>query len=175
MSMPFILVFTAFLLLAVFAFLATRRSSAAVDVDRALVAIRSLDIEAFRNLVDPKEDEYLRSRLSAAAFQKVQRERAHAALAYVKALSEASLQFARLGGAAQGSPDPAIAASGRQIASSATYLRLRALQATVSLTISAVIPGLRPRPLHSLLDQYDRATQLLQHHNGLQRVGPRPT
>lgn len=170
MSTPFIFVFVAFFLLAVFAYLAMRRRNDLGDAEQATSAIRSLDVEAFRNLVDPREEEFLRTRLTPREFRKIRRERAEAALAYVNALSQASMQFARLGGAAQRSSDPAIAASGRQIANSATYLRLRSLEASISLTVAAAFPRFGPRPLRALLEQYDRAAQLLQNHTGLERA-----
>ncbi len=170
MSATVVVLFVALIFLVLFVYLATRRGRARADASQALTEIRSLDIDAFRNLIDPAEEEFLRSKLSPRAFRKIQRERAQAALAYVRALSHASLQFARLGGAAQKSPDPAIAASGRQLANNATYLRFRALQATVSLTVSPAFPYLGRLPLRSLLDQYDRATRLLQNHTGLERA-----
>ncbi len=170
MSSEFVFVLIAFVLLAAFATLATRRTKGLPDVDHALSTIRSLDIEAFRNLVDPEEEAFLRASLTDQEFRKIKRERSLAALAYVKALSQASLRFARFGDAAQRSPDPAIAASGKQIANSAIYLRLCALDASVQMTLSAAFPGLGPRPLRSLLHQYDRAAYLLQNHNGLRRA-----
>ena len=170
MSVTLVFVLIALAFVVVFAILAARRTKDLRDVDQALTTIQSLDIEAFRNLVDPEEEVFLRARLPAREFRKVKRERARAALAYVKALSHASLQIARFGDAAQRSPDPAIAASGRQIANSAVYLRLRALEASVQLTLSAAFPGFGPRPLRSLLEQYDRAVYLLQNHNGLKRA-----
>jgi hypothetical protein len=156
--------------LGLLAYFAARRTKDFPDLDQALRAIRSLDIEAFRNLVDPEEEAFLRAHLPAREFRRIRRERAQAALAYVKALSHASLQFARFGDVAQRSSDPAIAASGKQIANSAIYLRLRALDARLQLTLSATFPNIGPRPLHSLLAHYDRATYLLQNHNGLQRA-----
>ena len=45
--------------------LAARRSKDMADLDQALATLRSLDIEAFRNLVDPEEEIYLRARLPA--------------------------------------------------------------------------------------------------------------
>jgi hypothetical protein len=163
-------VLIALVLLLSFTYIAARRTKGSADLDQALTTIQSLDIEAFRNLVDPEEEAFLRSRLPAQEFTRIKRERALAALAYAKALSHASLQLARFGDAAQRSPDPAIAASGRQIAESATYLRLRALDAHVQLTLSAAFPGLSPRPLRPLLAQYDRAAHLLENHNGLMRL-----
>jgi hypothetical protein len=169
MSADLILVVIAILLLALFGYLAIRRRRNLGDFDQALTTFRALDIEAFRNLVDPGEEAFLRSRLPAREFRRIKRERTLAALSYVKTLSQVSLQFARLGDAARRSTDPAVAESGKQIANSATYLRLRALEANASLMMSAAFPGIGPRPLRSLLDQYDRAAHLLLNHNGLQR------
>lgn len=163
----------AFVLLLSYAYLATRRSKDLPDVDRALTALRSLDIEAFRNLVDPDEEAFLRAQLPGPEFKKIKRERAWAALAYVRALSKVSLQFARFGDAARRSPDPVIAASGKQIADSAVYLRLRALDATAQLMLAAAFPSLDPHRLHSLVQQYDRAASLLVRHNILARAHTR--
>jgi hypothetical protein len=170
MSTGFIFISVAFTLLVLFAYLALRRRNDLRGLDQAMSALRSLDIEAFRNLVDPEEDKFLRTMLAPKEFNKIRRARVQAALAYVKALSDASLQFARVGGVAQRSADPAIAASGRQIANSATSLRMRTLEASASLLVSAAFPSFGPRPLPSLLEQYDRATHLLQNHQGLQRA-----
>ncbi len=170
MSTTLVFVLIALLLLLSFAYLATRRTRGLQDVDSALTAIRSLDIEAFRNLMDPQEVAFLQAKLPASEFRRIQRERTEAALVYVKALSQVSLQFARFGGVAQRNPDPVIAASGKQIANSATYLRLRALDARLLLTLSATFPSLGPRPLRSLFEQYDHAASLLRNHGGLERA-----
>ncbi len=170
MMAAFVFVFLGFLLLVFFVYRAAPRGREHEKSDDALTTIHSLDIEAFRNLVDPEEEVYLRAKLAPKEFRRIRRKRAHAALAYVKALSEASLQFARLGGAAQRSPDPEIAASGKRIANSATTLRLRVLEANLRLSLAAAFPGLGPRPVRSLLEQYDRAAQLLHSHHTLARA-----
>ena len=46
--------------------------------------IQPIDVEAFRNLIDPAEDEYLRRRLTAGEFRRVRRQRLHAMAAYVQ-------------------------------------------------------------------------------------------
>jgi hypothetical protein len=173
MSATLVFVLIAFVLLLSFAYLATRRTRDLPDVDQALTAIRALDIEAFRNLVDPEEEAFLRARLPIPEFKKIKRERTRAALAYVRALASVSLQFARFGDAARRSPDPVIAASGKQIADSAVYLRLLALDAGAKLTLSAAFPSLDPHRLRSLLHQYDRATYLLVQHDVLKRAHSR--
>jgi len=173
MTATLVFILLALILLAVFAVLATRRGKDQTDLERALAQLRSLDIVAFRNLVDPLEEAFLRSRLPAREFKKIKRERAQAALAYVKALSHASLQFARFGDVAQKSADPAIAASGQQIANSAVNLRLQALNATVRLSLTAAFPTLPAHPLRPLLEQYDRAQYLMLKHSGLMRAESR--
>ena len=173
MTATLIFVVLALVLLVVFAFLAARRTKDVADVERAFASLRSLDIQAFRNLVDPEEDVFLRSRLSMSDFKRLKRERAEAALAYVKALSHASLEFARFGGVAQRNADPDIAASGKQIANSAINLRLQALNASVRLKLTVTFPTLPARPLRPLLEQYDRAHYLMLRHNGLRRADSR--
>ena len=170
MSEALLFVLIALALLVVFSSLATRRDHGSPDLDASMAAIRALDIEAFRNLVNPDEEEFLRSKLSPSEFRKIKRERTRAALAYVKVLSDVSLQFARFGSAAQaGNSDPALAALGRQIATSGTYLRLRTLDANLRLRVAIAFPGLPAHPLHPLLEHYDRAAYLLLNHNGLSR------
>src|SRR5437879_12714524 len=46
--------------------------------------LEPIDIEAFRNLVDPRENEHLQRRLSPAKFRKVQRERLRATAASIR-------------------------------------------------------------------------------------------
>jgi hypothetical protein len=145
MSATLVFVLISITLLLLFAYLATRRTRDLPDLDRTITAIRALDVEAFRNLVDPEEEEFLRASLPAEEFKRVKRERSRTALVYMKELSKVSLQFARFGDAAQRSPDPLIAAWGKQIANSAIYLRLRALDASAQLLLTAAFPKTRLR------------------------------
>lgn len=169
MSESMIFVLIALALLAVFGSLALRRPRELPDLERAQATIRALDIEAFRNLVNPEEEEFLRASLPPAEFREVKRQRTRAALAYVRSLSDVSLQFARFGSAAQRSADPTLAGLGRQIATSGVYLRVRTLDAKARLTLALTFPALPSRPLRSLLDQYDHASWLMVNHNRLSR------
>jgi len=149
------------LLATTFVLLALRRRKIEIGLDHARSLMDSLDLAAFRNLVDPDEEAFLQSRLPAAQFRKIKRERTWAALAYVRDLSHIALEFSRFAHAAQSSSDPQLAALGRQIASSAVSLRLLALQATGRLFITATFPALPPRRPDSLLEQYTRSTGLV--------------
>ena len=143
-------------------YLATRnRADQTAGIEQAIAMIRSIDLEAFRNLVDPEEDAFLRRCLSPREFRDVQRERARAALAYVRSAGQAAVLFAKAGQAAQRSADPEVAESGMQIAESALRLRLSTLQAGARLYTAAVLPSAIDLPATSLIDQYQRTADTL--------------
>src|SRR6202051_3358999 len=77
------------------------------------VSIRPIDIEAFRNLINPAEDEYLRCRLPANRFRGVRRERLRAMAAYVHAAASNAAVLVRVGETAVGGGAPRIAGVGR--------------------------------------------------------------
>jgi hypothetical protein len=142
-------------------YLAVRRSRRSLGLDEARAIMNSLDIQAFRNLVNPEEEDFLRSSLPADQFRAIRRERAWAALSYMRTLSQIALGFSRLGHAMRNSSDSRLVELGRQIVSSAVLLRLRSLEASGRLLIAVVFPGLPllyPRPL---FEEYARSTGLL--------------
>ena len=161
MIITWILVAAGLFALGALAYIATWNRTSATGVDGAISVIRSLDIEAFRNLVDPAEEAFLRCTLSPKEFREIQRERAWAALVYVRCAGRAAVLFAKAGQAAQHSSDPQIAESGIQIAHSALRLRLYTLQAGLRLLGQAMLPGTSNRPLSSLIDQYERTAETL--------------
>jgi hypothetical protein len=170
MSATVMFVLFAIAFLSLFAVLAFRRTRGIPDFDSTVATIQSLDVEAFRNLVDPDEDAFLRAHLPPGKFRTLQRERARAALAYAKELSRAGLQFTRIADVARRSPDPEVAAWGKQVADSAIELRISALRASVRLAVAAAFPGLRLRSSHPLFEHYARAVRLVLTPDALQRV-----
>jgi hypothetical protein len=156
-----ILVAVAFFALAILVYVALRNRTRRVDVEKAVLAFRSLDIEAFRNLVDSEEEAFLRNNLSSKKFREIKRQRAWAAFIYAREAGHAATALAKVGQAAQRSSDPEIAASGAQIAESALRLRLETIGACLRLLTEVVLPGLQSRSLPTLADQYERATETL--------------
>jgi hypothetical protein len=154
----------AVLLATLLTYLAVRRGGRSLALDEARAVFNSLDIPAFRNLVNPEEEDFLRSSLPADQFRTIRRQRAWAALAYVRALSRIAFEFSRLGHAMANGSDPRLVELGRQIVSSAVLLRLRALEASARLFIAVVFPGLPRRYPRSLFEQYERSTGLLLGH-----------
>src|SRR5215471_14106533 len=59
--------------------------------------LRVVDIDAFRNLTDRNEEEYLRSHLSRSQYRKIQRQRLRATLAYVSCVANNTAVLIRMG------------------------------------------------------------------------------
>ncbi len=77
-----VLVAVASIALAIQVYVAIRSRTRRVDLEKAVQAFRSLDIEAFRNLVDSAEEAFLRDNLSPKKFREIKRQRAWAAFIY---------------------------------------------------------------------------------------------
>jgi hypothetical protein len=153
-----------------FVYLAARRKQDPAGADKARTLISSLDIEAFRNLVDPEEESFLRSNLTADQFRMIKRERAWAALAYVRILFRIAPEFTHFGHALQSSSDPRLVELGQQMVSSAVNLRLYALEASTRLLVVATFPHLAQRPPQFLFEQYAHTTGLLRSYGALDRA-----
>jgi hypothetical protein len=161
MIVAWILVAVGFTALGILAYVAVRNRTRRVDLEKAVEAFRSLDIAAFRNLVDSDEQQFLRDNLPARKFREIQRQRAWAAFLYAWETGGAATALARVGQAAQRSSDPQVAASGVQVAENAFRLRLQTMRACVLLLTEIVLPDLQSRSLPLVVDQYERTAQTL--------------
>jgi hypothetical protein len=155
------LVAVAFIALGILVYVAIRSRTRRVDLERTVQAFRSLDIEAFRNLVDSAEEAFLRNHLSPKKFREIKRQRAWAALLYAWEAGRSATALAKVGQAAQRSLDPEIAASGVQVAENAFRLRLQTVRVSLRLLTEVLLPGLSSRSLPSLADQYEQAAETL--------------
>jgi hypothetical protein len=161
MIAAWILVALAFFALGILVYIAIRSRTRQVDLEKAVQAFRSLDIEAFRNLVDSGEEAFLRDHLSPKKFREIKRQRAWAAFIYAREAGRAAAALAKIGQAAQQSSDPEIAASGIPVAENAFRLRLQTIGACLHLLTEVVLPDRRSPSLPPLVDQYERAAETL--------------
>lgn len=118
-------------------------SSASANLENPTARIRSIDIEAFRNLVDPEEEEYLRSHLPWIEFRSIHRERLRAAIEYVACVAGNAAVLMQVGESARRSADPAVAEAGQKLVDNALRLRIQAFQAMIRLGVGIVLPGVR--------------------------------
>jgi hypothetical protein len=112
-----------------------------VSTDRSLAAqLQPIDVAAFRNLVDPAEDAYLRGRLPAAAFRTVQRQRLLAAAGYVKTANRNAAILILMGQEALASSNVHTAEAARQLVENALLLRQNATIAMLKIYVALAWP-----------------------------------
>src|ERR1700722_606104 len=111
--------------------------------------IQPVDIEAFRNLVNPDEDEHLRRRLPPTEFRRVQRMRLSAAAAYILVARRNAALLAEIGQAALNPGDAHTVAAATRLIDQAGLLQQNATVAFVRIYIAWLWPnaGLAARPV----------------------------
>ena len=106
MILSFTLIFVALAILFLLLYLEGGHNSSLQQLDDLAGKTRPVDLEAFRNLVDPGEEDFLHSNLLPRQFRTVQRERMRAALEYVQNASHNAAFLLRMGEAAARNPEP---------------------------------------------------------------------
>jgi len=122
--------------------------------------LRAVDVEAFRNLMDPGEEEFLRSNLAPAEFRRIQRERLRAAVEYVSCAAQNAGALLRLADAGRHSSDPATAEAAEKLVNNALRLRLYALHTIPRLYLGMIFPGARISPV-GIAESYEQMTRLV--------------
>jgi len=124
------------------------------NLDELAAQLRPIDVDAFRNLIDEREEEYLRAHLPAGEFRGVHRERMLAAVEYVWCATKNTAILIRLGEAAQQSSDLRTVAAADKLLDNALRLRLYAIQSLPRLYLSMVFPNARAAP-HFIAETYE--------------------
>jgi len=140
----------------VFVYLAVSRSRQ-LDGERSLAGIQPIDIDAFRNLVDPREVDYLRRSLPPPEFRRVQRKRLLAAAAYVRTAKQNAEFLVQVGQAAQASASVDTAVAARHMVDQALRLQRNAFLALLRIRAASLWPH-EGVPATPVLDTYDRLT-----------------
>ena len=100
-----------------------------------------VDLEAFENLIDPEEEQFLRTNLSSAEFRRVQRTRLRAAKMYVAALWQNAATLVVIGQSANSSADPEITAVGQEIIQRAFRLKIWCFLSLLRMDAAFVFPA----------------------------------
>jgi len=120
---------------------------------------RPVDLAAFRNLIDPAEEEFLREHLPAGKFHSVQRQRLRAALEYVERTSYNASILLRVGEAARRDSNPEIAAAATELVNHALQLGINARLATVALYGRILLPDARISVGRKVTETYEHLTE----------------
>jgi len=102
--------------------------------------VQPIDIDAFRNLVDPSEDEYLRQRLPTSEYRTVQRKRLRAAAVYIQLAARNAAVLALIGQAALTEADSHTVEAARQLVDNSLLLRRNATFALLRVYAALVWP-----------------------------------
>ena len=141
MTLAIILVVAAAVALAFILGVAVSRSLQISPSSGLSAQIQPIDVEAFRNLVDPAEDDYLRRRLPPAKFRMVQRQRLRALAAYVQAAGRNATVLVRMGQGALTEGDVHTTDAARQLVDNALLLRRNATFALLRIYIALAWPN----------------------------------
>jgi hypothetical protein len=157
MNLAIVLVIAAVLALSIILRLAVTQSLQAKRSANLAGAIRPIDIEAFRNLINPAEDEYLRRRLPPAQFRLVRRERLRAMAVYAQAAGRNAAVLVRVGEAALASGDPRVAEAAHQLVSDALLLRRNTTVALARIYLALAWPNSRFAAVR-VVDHYEQVS-----------------
>lgn len=142
MNLAIVLVIAAVFALATILSVAVTRSLQTSKQSAGLAGtIRPIDVEAFRNLIDPDEDEYLRRRLPAGQFRTVRRERLRAMAAYVHVAAGNAAVLVRVGEAALASGDARVGEAAYQLVNDALLLRRNCILALGRIYLALAWPN----------------------------------
>jgi hypothetical protein len=141
MNLAIILVIAAAVALGVIFRLGVARSLQTKGNSNLAATIRPIDVEAFRNLINPAEDHYLRRRLPPAQFRQVRRARLRAMAAYVRATGNNAGVLMRAGEAALASGDPKLAEAAGQLVEHALLLRRNTTVALARIYMALAFPN----------------------------------
>jgi hypothetical protein len=128
------------------------------DEEELQARIRPVDLEAFRNLTDPSEEQFLRDNLPPSEFRAIQRQRLRAAIDYLGGASHNAALLLQLGQTARRSADARIADAGRNLVDEAVRLRLYSLLARGKLCARFVLPEAAWHPA-GIVDRYQHLTE----------------
>jgi hypothetical protein len=117
--------------------------------------IQAIDVDAFRNLADPRDSEYLRTRLPAAEFRRIQRLRLRALAAYIRGVGRNAVLLIRIGQLALHSENLETAEAARKLIDDALLLRRNAGLAMLRIYLRLLWPntGFAATPI---LEGYER-------------------
>lgn len=124
-----------------------------VSIEELPRLLRPMDLEAFLNLIDPAEDEFLERRLPREQLSRIRKERLRAVLEYLESARYNSAVLLRLGEAAQRSLEPELAEHGTELISAALRFRSYAMLLTVK-TYAGLLAGGVPVQVGAFGERY---------------------
>jgi hypothetical protein len=158
MTLGYIVIFLGAAAIVLFVAMTIRRTVVRGNDADLSQQVETVDLEAFRNLTDPAEEQFLRERLKPEEFKTIQRERLRTAIAYVGGVSHNAGVLLSLGQSARENADPLIAEAGRSLVDEALRLRLYSTLTRSKLWMRYLFPEAQFQP-SGIVDRYQHATE----------------
>jgi hypothetical protein len=115
---------------------------------------RSIDMKAFRTLIDRDDENFLRAKLPRTNFSQIKRQRVRLTWDYVARMSENAATVLRLGEAARLSPNPRVAQQAAYAIELASQIRVQCLVAFAKMGVEFAFPSLQLTPAR-LVSKYE--------------------
>ena len=158
MTIGYVVIILAALAIVLFVWKTISRATSGHDEIDLSQQVQIVDLEAFRNLTDPAEEQFLRERLKPAEFKTIQRERLRTAIEYVGGVSHNAGVLLSLGQSARENADPLIAEAGRSLVDEALRLRLYSALTISKFWVRYLFPGAEFQP-SGIVDRYQHVTE----------------
>ena len=158
MVTPVVFIIVGILTMAFVIYLSRSPQANESNLDELVAQLRSVDVDAFRNLIDPAEEQFLRERLPAWEFRSIHREKMLAAVEYVWGAARNASLLMRLADAAKLDSDPAVVKAAENLLENAVHFRLYAFRVIPRLYLGMLVPGLN-HALQSMPETYDKMTR----------------
>lgn len=134
-------------------------------------AMRPLDLQAFRSLIDRDDERFLRTRLSRADFARLKRQRISVTFKYVGRISNNAAAVLRMAEVARQNNDVQVVEAATQVIDTATQIRMQCMVAFAKLSLEFMVPSLQLSPA-MLAPRYQVLRDTLVRLSSLQNVEP---
>jgi len=113
------------------------------NITDAKSLIEFLDAPAFDNLIDPREERFLRENLPPPAFRSIQRLRLRAAIEYVMCANRNAAVLIKIGRSVSSEQNPERSSQAQELVNASVQLRLLSFFVLSLLCVKIAFPGLR--------------------------------
>jgi hypothetical protein len=136
-------------------------------------AFRSVDLNAFRTLMDRDDELFMKEKLPRGEFFHLKRQRIRVTVRYVARIAANASAVLRVGEAARLSPAPEVAQTAAQVTELAGQIRVQCLLAFAKLTMEYAMPSLQLTPA-ILEPKYQTLRENMKRLSNLQTQNPVP-
>ena len=160
---PFVIIIVvATVLVLLMSVLAMRQGGQISNMQELDAHWQKIDMQAFLNLADPSEERYLRRRLPAAQFRRIQRMRVRAMWEYLGRLAVNSRLMMQAGQIVQHQSSGEQLHQATRLVATASRMRMLIFAADAYLAVRFLLPETQD-PIRKLVANYDSLTQMFTH------------